>query len=143
MKKELIVKGPNGTFTGMVIVTSKYIIKRENGESTKVLAYFVESLVNGHQFGVTSANIPDSTVAKIEAVRHEALVQAHLKKLAHTEAASSLRKNLKERGFVEGSKNKVADLKEWIAAHTKPSTAEQRKETAPRAPYVVRRPRLA
>lgn len=146
-KKTISVTGPNGTFKGEIIASSKTIFKKvklegNNYQENKTVVHDIQTTVNGHLFGCITKNVDDEAILEIELIRHEGLLKAHLNKLAKTEAGVVLKTRMDELGFKESklaTKVKIDDLSSWILEHTKRVGFDSRR--GPREKTLVKRRR--
>lgn len=142
MIKNISIEGPDGTFSGTVVVRKRSVVKQFKNAATlktetkKVIVFDVESFINGQPFGEVSKGLSDDSIAEIEAKRHESLIVAHLNKLANKNKTASLESKLQGMGFVDekevfSNKKKLLEekkkdtekeinaLSDWIKRHTK------------------------
>ena len=128
MKKKIIsATGPNGTFKGEILVTTRTIFKKakvgvNKFEEKKKTVHDIQTTVNDHLFGAVLKNIEDDSIFEVELVRTEGLLMAHLNKLAKTDAGIDVKERMTALGFKESqvaTKERIDSLSEWIQAHTK------------------------
>jgi hypothetical protein len=135
MNKTITVKGPNGTFNGVIRVTPKLILKSTKNAGTsgarKVEVYDVETFINGSLFGEASKNLADAAITEVEVIRHEGLLNAHLAKLANSEIGKTVKQRMIDRGFEDEPREKLRNLNQWIMKHTRDVGIDNRR-TAPR-----------